>query len=115
MATSPEKGKMKTTDDNISLHELFRIIGDQMTTRDVRILKSLYNGIISNDLKDKITDGRQFLIALEKIGKIDDSNFKHLLHALRIITRRDLIQYVNLRKRKSGKYGAKRREKQTKT
>ncbi len=100
MATS--KNPRKQTDENISLHTLFRIIGDQMTTRDVRVLKSLYNGFLSEELKDKIQDGFTFLLALENIGKIDESNFKHLLHALRIITRRDLMQYVNLRKRKTG-------------
>ena len=100
MATA---GKMKQNkDENISLHDLFRIIGDQMTTRDIRVLKFLYTGILSDELKDKINDGYTFLLALEKIGKVDESNFKHLLHALRIITRHDLIQYVNLRKRKTG-------------
>ena len=96
-------GRMKQNrDENISLHDLFQIIGNQMTTRDIRVLKFLYTGILSDELKDKINDGYTFLLALEKIGKVDESNFKHLLHALRIITRHDLIQYVNLRKRKTG-------------
>ena len=89
-------------DENLSLHELFRIVGDQMTTRDIHLLKYLYNGILSEDLKDKINDGFSFLLALEKIGKVDESNFKHLLHVLRITTRHDLIQYVHLRRRKTG-------------
>ena len=100
-------GRIKQNrDENISLHDLFQIIGNQMTTRDIRVLKFLYTGILSDELKDKINDGYTFLLALEKIGKVDESNFKHLLHALRIITRHDLIQYVNLRKRKTGSQSA---------
>ena len=77
-------GKIKQNkDENISLHALFKIIGDQMTTRDIKVLKFLYTGILSDELKDKITDGYTFLLALEKIGKVDESNFKHLLHALK--------------------------------
>ncbi len=73
-----------------------------MTPRDVRVLKFLYTGILSDELRAQVNDGYSFLLALEKIGRVDESNFKHILHVLRIITRHDLLQYVTLRRRKTG-------------
>ena len=89
-------------EENLTLHEMFRIVGDQMTPRDVRVLKYLYTGILSEDLRGLVHDGYTFLLALEKMGRVDSSNFKHILHVLRIITRHDLLQFVTLRRRKPG-------------
>ena len=91
------------TDRLIYLHGMFRIVGDQMSRMDVRVLKFLYRGIFSKDLMSGICDGYRFLLALEKTTVVDDSNFYHLLHLLRKITRHDLTQYVTLRRRQPGK------------
>ena len=68
MATTLGRMK-KNTDENISLHDLFQIIGNQMTTRDIRVLKFLYTGILSDELKDKINDGYTFCWPLKKLEK----------------------------------------------
>ena len=89
-------------EENISLHEMFQVIGNQMTARDVRVLKYVYSGIFSPQMRARINDGATFFLALEKIGRCDASNFKHILHLLRIISRHDLTQYVSLRRRYPG-------------
>ena len=92
------------TDKIIYLHGMFRIVGDQMSQMDVRVSKFLYRGIFSKDLMSGICDGYSFLLALEKTRVVDDSNFYHLLHLLRKITRHDLTQCVTLRRRQPGNY-----------
>ena len=82
---------------------MFRIVGDQMTPRDVSVLKFLYSGTLCDELRSQINDGFTFLLALEKKKSVDESNFKSILDLLRIITRHDLTQYVTLRKRRTGK------------
>ena len=105
----PETTKTELERDrNLTLHEMFRVVGDQMTQRDIKVLKYLYNGIFPHTISEKVIDGYSFLLALEKMGKLDSSNFRHLLHALRIVTRHDLIQYVTLRRRKTGVIQGKR-------
>ena len=44
-------------DEILTLHEVFRIVGDQMTPRDVRVLKFLYTDILCEELKTQIHDG----------------------------------------------------------
>ncbi|XP_040275736.1 DNA-binding death effector domain-containing protein 2 [Bufo bufo] len=41
-------------------------------------------------------NGAALLLELERRGKCDESNFKHLLQLLRILTRHDLLPYVTL-------------------
>lgn len=87
--------------DNYTLHELFRVVGDQLTAADVKVMKFLYRDVVDKN-EYKVFDGYTFFLAMEKCGKCDESNFKHLLHLLRIITRHDLTEYVRLRRRKTG-------------
>lgn len=105
MAASENKilSQKADTDRIISVHGMFRIVGDQMSQMDVRVLKFLYRGVFSEELMSSIYDGYSFLLALEKTREVDDSNFYHLLHLLRMITRHDLTQYVTLRRRQPGK------------
>lgn len=86
--------------DNYTLHELFRVVGDQLTAADVKVMKFLYRDVVDKN-EYKVFDGYTFFLAMEKCGKCDESNFKHLLHLLRIITRHDLTEYVRLRRRKT--------------
>ena len=86
----------------LSIHEMFHIVGDQMTGQDVKVLKILYSAVLSRNYLEKIKDGFTFLVALEKIGRLDESNFKHILHLLRIINRHDLTPYLTLRRRQTG-------------
>ncbi|KAM4014745.1 DNA-binding death effector domain-containing protein 2 [Anomaloglossus baeobatrachus] len=43
-------------------------------------------------------NGSELLLELERRGKCDESNFKHILQLLRILTRHDLIPYVSLKR-----------------
>ncbi|KAG9472301.1 hypothetical protein GDO78_020340 [Eleutherodactylus coqui] len=43
-------------------------------------------------------NGTELLLQLERRGKCDESNFKHLLQLLRILTRHDLLPYVSLKR-----------------
>ena len=89
-------------DQNLTLHEMFRVVGDQLVPRDVRVLKFLYTGVFPDDLRAKIHDGYSFFLALERIGRVDTSNFKYIINVLRILVRQDLIPLVTLRRRKTG-------------
>lgn len=88
--------------DSLTLHDMFRVVGDQMTPRDVKLLKFIYNGIMPNDILCKVYDGFTFLLTLEKMNRINETNFKHILDLLRIITRHDLTPYVTLKRRQTG-------------
>merc|ERR1712226_1220583 len=92
---SKDTNSMANNDSLLTLHEMFHIVGDQMTVRDVKVLKVLYSAILSREYLEKVKDGFTFLVALEKIGRLDESNFKHILHLLRIINRHDLIPYLS--------------------
>ena len=97
--------KKKNRNENqemLSLHDMFRIIGDQLTPTDVRVLQFLYAGLFPDVIRTKFNDGYTFLLALEKIGQVDSSNFKHILHLLRIVNRHDLTQFVTLKRRTTG-------------
>lgn len=87
--------------DSLTLHDMFRVVGDQMTPRDIKVLKFIYNGIMPEDILNKVYDGFSFLLALEKMDRIDETNFKHILDLLRIITRHDLTPYVTLKRRQT--------------
>lgn len=43
-------------------------------------------------------NGTELLLELERRGKCDESNFKHLLQLLRILTRHDLLPYASLKR-----------------
>ena len=86
----------------LSLHEMFRIVGDQLTPTDVRAMQLLNAGLFPDVVRTKFSDGYTFLLALEKIGQVDSSNFKHLFHLLRIVNRHDLTQFVTLKRRTTG-------------
>uniref|UniRef100_A0A8C6WV98 Death effector domain-containing protein n=1 Tax=Neogobius melanostomus TaxID=47308 RepID=A0A8C6WV98_9GOBI len=85
-----------------SLHHMFDIVGSQLTHRDVRVLSFLFVDVIDEYERGGIRCGRDFLLALERQGRCDESNFRHVLQLLRIITRHDLLPYVTLRKRQAG-------------
>ncbi|KAK3107557.1 hypothetical protein FSP39_017296 [Pinctada imbricata] len=85
----------------LSLHEMFRIVGEQMTCRDIRTLKYLYKGIMPADVVCRVHEGYDFLLALERMNRVDETNFKYIMELLRIITRHDLLQYVTLRRRQA--------------
>ncbi|XP_041858978.1 death effector domain-containing protein [Melanotaenia boesemani] len=82
-----------------SLHRMFDIVGAQLTHRDVRVLSFLFVDVIDEYERGGIRSGRDFLLALERQGRCDETNFRHVLQLLRIITRHDLLPYVTLRKR----------------
>ncbi|KAM9752448.1 death effector domain-containing protein isoform 2-T2 [Menidia menidia] len=82
-----------------SLHRMFDIVGAQLTHRDVRVLSFLFVDVIDEYERGGIRSGRDFLLALERQGRCDETNFRHVLQLLRIITRHDLLPYVTLRRR----------------
>ncbi|XP_076841477.1 death effector domain-containing protein [Brachyhypopomus gauderio] len=84
-----------------SLHRMFDIVGAQLTHRDVRVLSFLFVDVIDEYERGGIRNGRDFLLALERQGRCDETNFRHVLQLLRIITRHDLLPYVTLRKRQT--------------
>ncbi|CAJ0938828.1 unnamed protein product [Ranitomeya imitator] len=43
-------------------------------------------------------NGTELLLELERRGRCDESNFKHILQLLRVLTRHDLIPYVSLKR-----------------
>ncbi|KAK2165360.1 hypothetical protein LSH36_51g00060 [Paralvinella palmiformis] len=88
----------------LTLQEMFRIVGDQLTARDVRVLRFMFSGIFTAEFLSQIHDGVSFLQALEKVDRIDESNFKNLENYLRIINRRDLYQFLSLRRRTPGMF-----------
>ncbi|KAM9786306.1 death effector domain-containing protein [Neosynchiropus ocellatus] len=84
-----------------SLHRMFDIVGAQLTHRDVRVLSFLFVDVIDEYERGAIRSGRDFLLALERQGRCDETNFRHVLQLLRIITRHDLLPYVTFRKRQA--------------
>ncbi|XP_076022924.1 death effector domain-containing protein [Genypterus blacodes] len=84
-----------------SLHHMFDIVGAQLTHRDVRVLSFLFVDVIDEYERGGIRSGRDFLLALERQGRCDETNFRHVLQLLRIITRHDLLPYVTLKKRQT--------------
>ncbi|XP_006625679.3 death effector domain-containing protein [Lepisosteus oculatus] len=84
-----------------SLHRMFDIVGAQLTHRDVRVLSFLFVDVIDEYERGGIRNGRDFFLALERQGRCDETNFRHVLQLLRIITRHDLLPYVTLRKRQT--------------
>ncbi|XP_028310016.1 death effector domain-containing protein isoform X2 [Gouania willdenowi] len=84
-----------------SLHRMFDIVGAQLTHRDVRVLSFLFVDVIDEYERGGIRSGKDFLLALERQGRCDETNFRHVLQLLRIITRHDLLPYVTLKKRQA--------------
>ncbi|XP_066063044.1 LOW QUALITY PROTEIN: death effector domain-containing protein [Chamaea fasciata] len=83
-----------------SLHRMFDIVGAQLTHRDVRVLSFLFVDVLDEAERGRIRSGRDFLLALERQGRCDESNLRQLLQLLRIITRHDLLPYVSLKRRR---------------
>ncbi|XP_069115809.1 death effector domain-containing protein-like [Argopecten irradians] len=86
---------------SMSLHEMFHIVGDQMTENDIKFLKFFCAGLISEEMTSMVNDGFSFLLCMEKMNLVSESNFMNVLDLLRIINRHDLSQYVHLRCRKT--------------
>nr|XP_034375818.1 death effector domain-containing protein-like [Arvicanthis niloticus] len=84
-----------------SLHCMFDIVGTHLTHRDVRVLSFLLVDVIDDHERGLIRNGRDFLLALERHGRCEQSNFRQVLQLLRIITRHDLLPYVTLKKRRA--------------
>ena len=87
-----------------SLHRMFDIVGTHLTHRDVRVLSFLFVDVIDDYERGMIRSGRDFLLALERQGHCDETNFRQVLQLLRIITRHDLLPYVTLKRRRAGKW-----------
>jgi hypothetical protein len=106
MASSRRSNKteINVLNANMTLHEMFRVISDRMTFKDVLVLKHLYQKLLPWDIIKNVLDGYSFLIALERTGRIDEYNLKYLMELLRIITRHDLLHLVTLRKEKLGTF-----------
>uniref|UniRef100_A0A672P9B5 Death effector domain-containing protein n=1 Tax=Sinocyclocheilus grahami TaxID=75366 RepID=A0A672P9B5_SINGR len=107
LLTGPSPWPEEAVDDAYglySLHRMFDIVGAQLTHRDVRVLSFLFVDVIDEYERGGIRSGRDFLLALERQGRCDETNFRHVLQLLRIITRHDLLPYVTLRKRQTGLY-----------
>lgn len=83
-----------------SLHRMFDIVGTHLTHRDVRVLSFLFVDVIDDYERGMIRSGRDFLLALERQGRCDETNFRQVLQLLRIITRHDLLPYVTLKRRR---------------
>ncbi|NXF14031.1 DEDD protein, partial [Smithornis capensis] len=90
-----------------SLHRMFDIVGAHLTHRDVRVLSFLFVDVLDEAERGRIRSGRDFLLALERQGRCDETNLRQLLQLLRIITRHDLLPYVTLKRRRAGesRYG----------
>ena len=99
-----DRNNVNLLNTNMSLHEMFRLISDQMTFKDVLVLKHLYHKLLPKDIIKSVFDGYSFLLALERTGRIDEYNLKYLMELLRIITRHDLLHLVTLRKQNRGYY-----------
>ncbi|XP_053331065.1 death effector domain-containing protein [Spea bombifrons] len=84
-----------------SLHRMFDIVGTHLTHRDVRVLSFLFVDVIDDYERGMIRSGRDFLLALERQGRCDETNFRQVHQLLRIITRHDLLPYVTLKRRKA--------------
>ncbi|XP_027765078.1 death effector domain-containing protein [Myiozetetes cayanensis] len=84
-----------------SLHRMFDIVGAHLTHRDVRVLSFLFVDVLDEAERGRIRSGRDFLLALERQGRCDESNLRQLLQLLRIITRHDLLPYVTLKRRRA--------------
>ncbi|KFU91941.1 Death effector domain-containing protein, partial [Chaetura pelagica] len=84
-----------------SLHRMFEIVGTQLTHRDVRVLSFLFVDVIDDYERGLIRSGRDFLRALERQGRCDETNFRQVLQLLRLITRHDLLPYVTLKRRRA--------------
>lgn len=84
-----------------SLHRMFDIVGTHLTHRDVRVLSFLFVDVIDDHERGLIRNGRDFLLALERQGRCDESNFRQVLQLLRVITRHDLLPYVTLKRRRA--------------
>ncbi|KAK2512232.1 Dedd, partial [Columba guinea] len=83
-----------------SLHRMFDVVGAQLTHRDVRVLSFLFVDVIDEAERGAIRSGRDFLLALERQGRCDETNLRQVLQLLRIITRHDLLPYVTLKRRR---------------
>lgn len=84
-----------------SLHRMFDVVGTHLTHRDVRVLSFLFVDVIDDHERGLIRNGRDFLLALERQGRCDESNFRQVLQLLRVITRHDLLPYVTLKRRRA--------------
>ncbi|NXN06500.1 DEDD protein, partial [Indicator maculatus] len=84
-----------------SLHRMFEVVGTHLTHRDVRVLSFLFVDVIDDYERGRIRSGRDFLLALERQGRCDETNFRQVLQLLRIITRHDLLPYVTLKRRRA--------------
>ncbi|KAK7887011.1 hypothetical protein WMY93_026632 [Mugilogobius chulae] len=113
----------------LSLHEIFEIVGTQLTETDIEVLSFLLNETCtqthpldpagwtvepSEDNPDdagqspqqlfashKPKSGLELLLELENRGYITEGNLEPLLQLLRVLTRHDLLPFVSLKKRRT--------------
>ena len=91
-------------ENNLTLHDVFHNVGDQLNVREVSILKQLYSckNLMPPELVKLINNGYDLFIALEKMQRIDPTNFRNVLSVLRALSRQDLMQFVSLKRKKTG-------------
>ncbi|CAF97802.1 unnamed protein product [Tetraodon nigroviridis] len=89
----------------LSLHEVFEIVGSQLTETDIEVLSFLLKEAFhsQDSLVDssKPTSGLELLLELERRGYISDGNLEPLLQLLRVLTRHDLLPFVSRKKRRT--------------
>lgn len=88
----------------MTLHEMFRVVGNQMTDADFHVLKIL-NGLSLSRYQTNLSKSKnayEFMLSLEKLALVDETNFIHILELIRIATRHDLNPFVTLRRRQTG-------------
>uniref|UniRef100_A0A3B4AMF1 DED domain-containing protein n=1 Tax=Periophthalmus magnuspinnatus TaxID=409849 RepID=A0A3B4AMF1_9GOBI len=80
----------------LSLHEVFEIVGSQLTETDIEVLSFLLNETCTPK------SGLELLLELEKRGYISEGNLEPLLQLLRVLTRHDLLPFVSHKRRRTG-------------
>ncbi|XP_061675797.1 death effector domain-containing 1 isoform X2 [Syngnathoides biaculeatus] len=80
----------------LSLHEVFEVVGSQLTDTDVDVLSFLPTVPWC-----KPKNGLELLLELERRGYISEGNLDPLLKLLRVLTRHDLLPLVSHKKRRT--------------
>uniref|UniRef100_A0A3Q0SCL6 Death effector domain-containing 1 n=1 Tax=Amphilophus citrinellus TaxID=61819 RepID=A0A3Q0SCL6_AMPCI len=78
----------------LSLHEVFEVVGSQLTETDIEVLSFL--------LDETCVVPSPQLLKLERRGYLSDGNLEPLLQLLRVLTRHDLLPLVSHKKRRTG-------------
>uniref|UniRef100_A0A3Q0S5N7 Death effector domain-containing 1 n=1 Tax=Amphilophus citrinellus TaxID=61819 RepID=A0A3Q0S5N7_AMPCI len=74
----------------LSLHEVFEVVGSQLTETDIEVLSFLLDETCSAT-HPLDPSGLELLLQLERRGYLSDGNLEPLLQLLRVLTRHDLL------------------------